>query len=345
MKIIYFIYFILTSKYKQVFASLCCLKDEYNIYYLIFDAFKCAYKYGSSIDDYFNFRFYQKKDEERYEIATTSFMYNFHKSLNDKRFVKYIDDKSLFRLYFSNFTINSELFSINDEVLFNEWNDKNTSDEFVIKNPLGETGKSVFFFKFIHDKHKILYKEKELNYIQFFKKFSHNNILYIEPRIVQNEKISTLSPSAVNTIRVITIIDKYGEPNIIAAAFRIALDNNRTDNFSTGNLAATVNIENGIVVTPGIKRMASCSESFILHPNTNVRILGFKIPLWDEVVNVVKEAAKVFPQVRTVGWDVAILDNRPIIIEGNTNWNKGAPQIPNNKGIRPLLQKYLNNEL
>jgi hypothetical protein len=51
----------------------------------------------------------------------------------------------------------------------------------------------------------------------------------------------------------------------------------------------------------------------------------------------------VFPQIRTVGWDVAILEKDVVIIEGNPSWNKGAPQIPNNKGIKVMLEKYLND--
>jgi hypothetical protein len=65
------------------------------------------------------------------------------------------------------------------------------------------------------------------------------------------------------------------------------------------------------------------------------------MPHWGKVIALVSEAALVFPQVRTVGWDVAILEDKPIIIEGNPSWNKGAPQIPLDRGIKPILEQYI----
>ena len=54
------------------------------------------------------------------------------------------------------------------------------------------------------------------------------------------------------------------------------------------------------------------------HPVTKEKIVGFNIPMFKEAVELVKEAAKVVPEVAYVGWDVAISDNGPVIIEGNS---------------------------
>jgi hypothetical protein len=55
----------------------------------------------------------------------------------------------------------------------------------------------------------------------------------------------------------------------------------------------------------------------------------------------VTEAALVVPQVRTVGWDIAITPSGPIIIEGNSKWNKDTWQIPAGKGKLQMIKKYL----
>ena len=44
-----------------------------------------------------------------------------------------------------------------------------------------------------------------------------------------------------------------------------------------------------------------------------------KIPMWDRVLEVVIEAAKKIPQVRYIGWDIAITNDGVELIEGN-NW-------------------------
>lgn len=340
MKLIYFIYFILKSDYKQVFQALKCLKGTKNPLVLFMDAVWCSLKYGTSVDDYFCFRFYAKTTHQRRSFATTAYMYNFHKALNDKDFKFKIDDKSQFRKYFAQFSGDSEVFASDNQQALIQWIKQKELKELVIKDPLGTVGKSIHFLTFDDANELFSYQHKQLSLGELFRQFSKHDKLYIEPRIKQHPEIQKLAPTALNTIRVITVVRKDGNVDIISAAFRISV-NSETDNFSTGNLAAAVDISTGVVISTGIKRLAACSGTYEFHPVTGQKILGFKVPHWGKVVELVKEAAIVFPQVRTVGWDVAILENKPIIIEGNPSWNKGAPQIPMDKGIKPILDKYL----
>ncbi len=270
-------------------------------------------------------------------------MYVFHKSLNDRKYKLLIDNKSQFRIHFKQFSGTSEVFLENDKASFVHWLNSEGIRDFVIKEPLGTLCKAVSFLSYDKNKNNYCLQNMEISLEDLFKKFSSNGELYVEPRIKQHPEINRISPSALNTIRVITVLRKDGAVDIISAAFRISV-NSETDNFSTGNLAAAIDISTGIVITPGIRRMAACSDSYEFHPVTGEKILGFKIPHWNQVISIVRNAAKIIPQVRTVGWDVAILEEKAIIIEGNPSWNKGAPQIPLDKGIRPILDRYLGNQ-
>lgn len=344
MKLLFFFYFLLKSNYRQVFRSLQCLKGKYNSVVLVADALLCSFKYGTSLDDYFSFRFYEKSNVKRAEFATTAYMYVFHKKFNEKEYKPKIDDKSQFRIHFKLFSGTSEEFHITEKDKFVNWLVSQDLKQIVIKDPLGNIGKSIHFFNFITSRQEFQDKNQAYTVEELFQYFSIGNKLYVEPRINQHSLIQKLAPTALNTIRVITIVRLDGKVDIISAAFRISV-NSETDNFSTGNLAAAVDVESGIVISSGIKRLAACSNTYEYHPITGEKILGIQIPHWGEVRNLVHEAALVFPQVRTVGWDVAILEDRPIIIEGNPSWNKGAPQIPLDKGIKPLLDKYLVGNL
>ena len=53
------------------------------------------------------------------------------------------------------------------------------------------------------------------------------------------------------------------------------------------------------------------------HPISGKEIVGFKVPMFHDAVELVKECAKVVPEVQYIGWDVAISQNGPLIIEGN----------------------------
>ena len=56
-------------------------------------------------------------------------------------------------------------------------------------------------------------------------------------------------------------------------------------------------------------------------------MVGMRIPMWDKVLEVVTKAAKRIPQIRYVGWDIAITNSSIEIIEGNHNPYHGTFEI------------------
>jgi hypothetical protein len=57
------------------------------------------------------------------------------------------------------------------------------------------------------------------------------------------------------------------------------------------------------------------------------------VPLWNEVLSVCRRVAKSMPDLRCVGWDVAVTDLGVRIIEGNCAWGTGLIQRPHRSGI------------
>ena len=55
----------------------------------------------------------------------------------------------------------------------------------------------------------------------------------------------------------------------------------------------------------------------------------------------VKKVALLHPQNRSIGWDVAITNDGPELLEGNHNWRKLLWQLPVKKGLKQKLKKYL----
>lgn len=97
---------------------------------------------------------------------------------------------------------------------------------------------------------------------------------------IQHPKLECLNPTSVNTLRIITV--KSGDSvEIVGAILRIGI-NNYVDNFSAGGIAAPINISTGIVYKPAISKMNGLV--YKEHPETNTKILGFKIPYWKETM-------------------------------------------------------------
>ena len=54
------------------------------------------------------------------------------------------------------------------------------------------------------------------------------------------------------------------------------------------------------------------------HPRTGAALDGIEMPGWHEVRELVLRAARAFGALRTVGWDVAMTPDGPVLVEGNS---------------------------
>lgn len=338
--IVYLAFFVLKSNYPDLKKSLnCTIKKGYSRFKLLGDMVYSSLYYGSSFVDYFNFQFYRKNKSERKAYATMGIMYKFHKKVNDINYIDQVDDKKQFHKNFSEFCNTPYFFTKAQSVDLIRVLKEKIGQKIVIKDPVSTGGKSVRIIEIKYENENLFLDSLQVEKF-LTQHFQHNSIFYFEDFIKQHQEISKISPTAVNTIRIITMINNNKEPEVIGAVFRISV-NCPIDNYSVGNLAAEIDIKNGVVTAGGIRKRSSCDDYHINHPITKQPIRGFQIPQWDKVTSLALEAALIVPQVRTVGWDIAVTENDPIFIEGNSQWNKDTWQIPAGKGKLHIIQKYL----
>jgi len=136
----------------------------------------------------------------------------------------------------------------------------------------------------------------------------------LEDFIVQHPNMQFENKS-VNTIRIISVLDRIGDVHILKAGLRCGVGDAIVDNFSAGGVFYPLNMKNGFIDGYG-----EADGHFLYdgkHPGTDITMLGHQIPYWEKVLETINEAAKVVPQVRYVGWDVAILPDGVELIEGN----------------------------
>ena len=85
---------------------------------------------------------------------------------------------------------------------------------------------------------------------------------------------------------------------------------------------------------------------FEKHPDTGITFIGYQIPMLPEAIALAKKAAMVIPQMRHVGWDIAITPDGPVIVEGNehpgTDLCQLAPHYPEKRGLWPYYKRILN---
>lgn len=140
----------------------------------------------------------------------------------------------------------------------------------------------------------------------------------IQPRLINHPALADISNDALSTVRVFTIRNEKGEPEATNVAFRMAVGGNSVvDNFHQGGLATSVDMGTGRIREAsdiGTRPAMGWRE---VHPVSGVRFKDRILPDWPEVLELAREAHRAFPDRIMVGWDVAMLAEGPMIVEGN----------------------------
>lgn len=295
-----------------------CLSPSIGILKRIWIWFDVAFSgilYGSSILDYFIFQYFNLNRRGRKRFATERISIKYGKKLNYSEDRKYLVDKSLFNEKFSSFLqrgwLNLDRASHDDFKSF-----VHQYGEVIVK-PVGTSqGKGIF-----------LLKESEIT--DFTKTYQELKDLecILEERVVQVSEMREFNPSSVNTMRITSWYDaKTGDVKIMGACLRMGVSEAIVDNACAGGCFADIDLETGVICTPAI---TTSFNEYRIHPTSHKKILGFQIPIWDEVLDTVKEAARLLPSVPVIAFDVVINSERKVLlIEGNTYPGLWLHQIP-----------------
>lgn len=291
--------------YKNMFTLIDKVSKKYNRskLYIFFDIVYCGFRHQAGFVDYDFFRMYELNEKERKDLVTRGRNNEYVKKLNPKAYWHIFDNKNEFNAKFNKY-------------LGRDWlylDGKNQKE----------------FDKFVKNKDYIIVKPNDLScgkgvrkikmsdckdYEKLYNELLKDNTPLVEEVASQNKVIASLHPNSVNTVRIVTIINKHNVPKVATAIIRVGSNDNIVDNYNNGGMVATIDIETGVIVTDAINAKG---EIFKRHPNTNVKFEGFKIPHWKQIVDLTLESAMVVKEVRMVGWDVCLGKNGPVLIEGN----------------------------
>lgn len=278
---------------------------------------KCKFVAYSAVDfivhgigpsDYLLYEFWRKSNWEKRTFLAGKRFRLLQKVYNNSEKVCLFRDKRLFNKTFSIYIKRSWLYV--NECSINEFNDFIDNHKTIFIKPVrGATGKGI----------RIL-SNGEINDDNLFEKLKKENVI-LEEKIMPGVLSEFNKGSCTNSLRIVTLLYN-GKPYIKCAVLKMAFGNMPVDNLSSGGIAAVVDVDTGVVISQGIDINKS---RYIKHPQTGKQIVGYKIPMWGKIVDVVKGAAGIVPEIRHVGWDVTINKNGEIvIIEGN---HESAPGI------------------
>lgn len=326
-KIKYLIKRIIHLDYKNMFkiAKSISKKTKKNFIFIIFDMIKCGITYQAGYYDYQEFEFYNLNKDERKTYLTRGKNNEIIKKFNDKSHFDEFNDKVKFNKIFSLFLNRNWMMLTKDN--YDEFKTFiETNKEIIVKPIDAEGGNGVEKFVLTED----------LNIFELYNQLLNNNQLLIEECIKQHPQMNTLYDKSVNTMRMFTFY-KDNNAYFLQAVLKIG-NGGVVDNFSSGGMYTYVDNE-GIVFVEAIDRN---DNIYYKHPISKQKIVGFKVPMFNEAVDLVKKAAAIIPEVAYVGWDIAISENGPVIVEGNCfpGVYQVKPSLVKNK--EGLVPKYNN---
>ena len=105
------------------------------------------------------------------------------------------------------------------------------------------------------------------------------------------------------------------------------------DNIHAGGIAAPVDLATGRLGRATDLGLKTTSRWHERHPATGAMILGRILPHWDAALELARRAHAAIGDRVVVGWDVAILEDGPCLVEGNGKPDVDLIQRPHRAGL------------
>lgn len=262
------------------------------------------FAYGASDEDFLTMEFYRKNRREKKRWLTSAKNNRYlYKTVYTAEAIQTFDHKEYFDKRFKHlmkhdFLICKESSAEEIRAFIEKYG------EVIVKPAGGACGVGIFKLK--HDD-----KTAVENVLA---KIATGENLIMEQLIVQHPDMAKMNPSSVNTIRVITMVDRKGEVHIITTCAKFGGSEACISNTFGGGFCCHINQETGIIDAMGHDIHGG---KVFRHPVSGFVIPGYQIPNWDGVIDYANKLAKVMPEGRYIGWDVVILEDGYDVIEGN----------------------------
>ena len=149
------------------------------------------------------------------------------------------------------------------------------------------------------------------------------NSMIFESVIKQTAQFASFNESSVNTIRFMTVLYPNGKARMAGIWMKFGRSGRCVDNAgSGGNIDACVDITTGEIKYVTEFNGWRNTKVITHHPDSGTLLEGVKIDDWDNIAAQVLHFQESFPYIKAAGWDIAITDKGPVVIEVNDFWDR-----------------------
>ena len=173
------------------------------------------------------------------------------------------------------------------------------------------------------------YTLRAFDLFQHFCDLSHSRQIIIQERLQNHECLSPLTNGALSTLRLVTCRSPSGTIDLMPPVIKMPVGHRVVDNLAQGGLAAPIDLMTGVICGPGLQKHSRLGVVYTdKHPDSRHELSGFRVPMWKEVVDLALRAHWRFPSVHFIGWDIAVLQDGPVLVEGNALFDSDLTVLP-----------------
>jgi len=155
------------------------------------------------------------------------------------------------------------------------------------------------------------------NSLSDVKKILNYGIWLVQRKISSHKALKMINESALNTTRIVTIRDKNG-PVYLTGFQAFARDGAVTDSGSGGSIYVGLDVENDCLKEYGLYNIGDPVCTFLTtHPDSGITFKNYKIPFIKEAIKLCIKSHNLLYNNFIIGWDIAITDEGPVIVEAN----------------------------
>ena len=149
-----------------------------------------------------------------------------------------------------------------------------------------------------------------------------------EELVIQDDDMAVFHKSSVNTIRVTTL--RLDNGIYTHAYMRVGTGNSIVDNVGKNGIICKLDQNTGEI----IEACNAKGQKFEYHPDNNTKLIGSKVPLFENVITLAKEIAYTIPHYRYIGFDFAKVNDQWVLIEFNNKTGIVSVQTALDRGLK-----------
>ena len=285
--------------------------------------------FGYDPSAYTEFHFINKTAKERLTFVSYTEQILFARSINLDAKTEIFDKKYNTYEYFKEHYHR-------EQITIKTQDDKQKYSEFIARHPKffckpydGTSGRGT---------HMVDIKEKDSD--QVFNELISSGAYLLEELIVQCQEMAQFNSSSINTVRTALVNTKDGI-EMLFAEIRTGRKGSIVDNGGAGGILIPCDINTGKLCKYGFD---NTGKKYTAHPDSNVIFENFQIPRWPEIQQLSKDLMAKVPNLKYVGWDIAIADNYLVIVEGNSRPMFGGLQGMHQTGFKKEILEILKTD-